>query len=221
MKKRVAIEIAAVVLISIGRPLLDALGAAAWVVNRSNLPFAYFHLTECIKGVYIAGVVAFVIWLKQESWTELGIQRLRWRIDLGLGVLVSVLFFLFRVPFAVLFTILHVPEKSNPFQSPSSSAEYLWIVMSAIIVGFSEELLTRGYLISRLERLFGQWQTLLISSLIFALWHVFRGFEELTYAFIGGLIFGFTFIKSRRLWPVIIAHAINNAAADFVSLGRS
>lgn len=217
------LELVSVVLITIGRPLLNAVGVAVWHVRTPTLPFGYFHFTECVRGMYLVGIIIFLVWLKRESWTQLGILRPRWGADLGIGILIMLLSYLLRIPFAFLFTVLgfnHGAESFNPFQNPSSNSEYVWIIVSAVIVGFAEELLTRGYLISRLGQLFDRWNCILISSLVFAVWHMAKGLEDFASALILGLIFGWTFTKTHRLWPVVVAHSINNVLADFVSLGK-
>jgi membrane protease YdiL (CAAX protease family) len=100
----------------------------------------------------------------------------------------------------------------KPFMAPSNAAETLWVCATSVVVGFSEELLTRGYLISRLLRLYGPVKSVAFSALVFSAWHIPLPFS-VAHTFIWGLVYGFVFIKIRRLMPLAIAHAVNNMIA--------
>jgi len=97
-----------------------------------------------------------------------------------------------------------------PFISPSTTAETLWLCVTALVVGFGEEILVRGYLISRLLRLFGPVMSVLYSSVVFSAWHTSAGLFTVAHTFIWGLVYGWTFTKIRRLYPLTLAHATNN-----------
>jgi membrane protease YdiL (CAAX protease family) len=191
-----------------------------WFGSSPTRPLGYFYFTDCVRALYIGGLVLFIVSLKQESWAELGLSTPRWGKDIIIGLATVFITALFWAPFIILFNKLRAPylrEIADPVQSPSSIAEYLWIFTSAIMVGFAEELLTRGYLISRFLRLFAPWKSIVLSSLVFSAWHISKGIFGVTHTFIWGLVYGFTFFKTHRLWPVAIAHAINNIVGDFVS----
>jgi membrane protease YdiL (CAAX protease family) len=84
----------------------------------------------------------------------------------------------------------------------------------AISVGLAEELVSRGYLIPRLERLLRRtWAAVLISAVVFAMCHWSRGIFSVWNAFLVGLVYGVAFAWSRRLWPVVIAHSVYDFSA--------
>lgn len=96
-------------------------------------------------------------------------------------------------------------------ESPAMFA--LWVVGVAIFAaGFGEEVLYRGFLMDRLERLPGlrrrSGAVLVIQALLFSLPHAYQGWGGMAVTACVGLLLGY--IRNRcggNLWAVIIAHA--------------
>lgn len=88
----------------------------------------------------------------------------------------------------------------------------LWIVGVAILAaGIGEELLWRGFLMDRLERLAGLrgriWLVLIIQAALFGLPHSYQGIGGMILTAMVGLLLGWVRIMHRgNLWAVIIAH---------------
>jgi membrane protease YdiL (CAAX protease family) len=84
-------------------------------------------------------------------------------------------------------------------------------LLLAVMAGVGEELLFRGYLITRLEKLgIGAWGSILISALIFGLVH-WPGYGlplALSKAVWFGIPTGIAFWYRRNLGPLIVAHAL-------------
>lgn len=90
----------------------------------------------------------------------------------------------------------------------------------SIQVGIAEELLFRGYVITRLERLgLGAWPCILISALIFGLVHApgYQLIASISKAIWFGIPTGAYFYYRRNLGPLIIAHGLMDFLA-FVAL---
>jgi membrane protease YdiL (CAAX protease family) len=85
-----------------------------------------------------------------------------------------------------------------------------------------EEFFYRGYLMNRLSNWLGNSKGLFWSSFIFGVGHITsrvadHGFGVIDralitggQAFLGGLIFGFIFLKARNIWPGAILHVSTN-----------
>jgi membrane protease YdiL (CAAX protease family) len=75
-----------------------------------------------------------------------------------------------------------------------------------------EDLITRGYLMNRLQQIaFPGWAQAVISALLFALYHTVWGFNIFSFVFsvVYGLILSGLFLWGKRsLTPVILAHAL-------------
>jgi uncharacterized protein len=85
----------------------------------------------------------------------------------------------------------------------------LFLVFGTVLLSaFYEELIFRGYILNNLMDSFPKWLALLISSLLFMIFHwTSSGFFPLLNVFIMGLIPGLNYIYTRNLWFPICFHA--------------
>ena len=97
----------------------------------------------------------------------------------------------------------------------SSSALILTFISICILTPISEELLFRGYILDSINRIHGKWPAILLSSLLFGLFH----FDPyiIGMAAIGGVIYGWIRIRTGSLIPGIVAHAMWNTMALIVT----
>ncbi len=91
---------------------------------------------------------------------------------------------------------------------PVRAWQFALVVAGTLAVGFTEELVWRGYLLTRLEELTAStWQALTLTSLLFGLAHLYQGIGGPIHAAAFGLVCGGGFVVTRRLGPVALAHA--------------
>jgi membrane protease YdiL (CAAX protease family) len=82
-------------------------------------------------------------------------------------------------------------------------------VLIAVTAGVTEEIVVRGYAQTRLEQL--RAPTAVILLLPTALWgvlHVYQGLGAALTIFGLGLMYAWYFNRTRRLWPLILAHIL-------------
>jgi uncharacterized protein len=78
---------------------------------------------------------------------------------------------------------------------------------SAVLISFSEELIFRGYILNNLLGSFSKWIALLISAILFMIFHwTSLGFFSLANSLVLGLILGLNYIYTRNLWFSICFH---------------
>jgi membrane protease YdiL (CAAX protease family) len=100
---------------------------------------------------------------------------------------------------------------SQHYALPSGAAAWSFIGVTAIVNGFTEELIVRGYLITRLSGLMSsRAAAVLISSALFGAYHMYYGWFPALHITMTGIVMGTYFTASRRLWPVIIAHMLGD-----------
>ena len=90
-----------------------------------------------------------------------------------------------------------------------------WIGVTSITAGIGEEIYFRGFITKRLAR----WNIVVlvfVQAIAFAIWHVAP--QMLLHTFLFGLLFGFSFIKTQRLFPLIIAHILVDMAGGIMML---
>jgi membrane protease YdiL (CAAX protease family) len=84
----------------------------------------------------------------------------------------------------------------------------LWVAVS-FTAGFCEEVAFRGYLMTRLRLLLGTKSWIVptaISAVVFGSCHAYQGPAGFIVITVYGLMFSLLFIRTRTLWPLIIAH---------------
>ena len=93
---------------------------------------------------------------------------------------------------------------------------WLDLMVGLFAVALSEELVFRKLALRWLERA-GRTpiQIILLSALLFSLMHWGSGPGRLLYVFVVGLFYMAAYMRLRRLWPLILAHWIE----DFAALG--
>lgn len=102
-----------------------------------------------------------------------------------------------------------VKPRENAFEGvPGALPLTLDLITYALIPALVEELVFRGWILGSL-RPFGERRALLLSALIFGLMHM--NLTQAPFAFMLGLLFGFIFLRTGRLWPGMAVHFLNNA----------
>jgi membrane protease YdiL (CAAX protease family) len=181
-------------------------------------------------GLIISLVLLWVAsWLRGANWGYFGVERPEkwWRVILViLGVSLAVFLV---VRFAINPIINVVPNFEPPdlsrFNYITGNLPNLIIqlVNVWITAAFLEELLFRGYLMTRLTDLQGKqtklaWTIALIgSAIIFGLVHFEQGLAGMIKISVIGLVFGIGYLSGKKnLWPLVIAHGIIDSI-DMVS----
>jgi membrane protease YdiL (CAAX protease family) len=87
------------------------------------------------------------------------------------------------------------------------------IILLTLINPFFEELLEAGYFIHSL-RGHGMWPVVLATSIFRGILHLYQGIDGATAIFAGGVLIGIAYWRWRQLWPLVIAHCLD----DFLGL---
>src|SRR5262249_29657859 len=157
-----------------------------------------------VTNICTCYVVLYLIYRSGQGWTAFGLSRPQWG-----DVLVGLLFFLIAGT-QWMVTIQLLPRDAvlaNPWSRPDTGIDWALLLVAMATVGFSEELVTRAYFITRLEYLLGsRFLAVVVSAGLFAACHIYYGPWGLVDPLLHGLIFGLLFALTRRLWPLVLAH---------------
>lgn len=191
-----------------GHTVISPLRQLGYVAQMAQMTIPLLYIFRINKGV----------------WSDIGLSKPRWS-DLPWGIL---LLFLGWIAYYGVFTLIYklLPNAAEwarqytiqvPRGGPKSFADYLAILAASLSVGFGEELFFRSYMISRWTKISRSApQALAVATLLFAINHAYEGLSGVLSAAILGVVYAFAFLKLRRLWPLVLAHAIT----DFISLSR-
>lgn len=101
---------------------------------------------------------------------------------------------------------------------PSTLDDAWWEIIVLLIWSaanaFSEEIVVVMWLITRLQQLrIPPWVALLLSAVLRGSYHLYQGWSAGLGNIIMGLIFSAYYLKTRRVWPLILGHFLIDAVA--------
>jgi CAAX protease family protein len=182
---------------------------------------SYFDVIDLgLNATFVVQLLAwgalglYLLWRSGLRLTQIGLGRFGWRADLGGGVGLAALIGLPGLALYLAARTLHL----NASVIPSSLGDTWWRVPMLLLVafanGWAEEIIVVGYLLTRLEQLgVGTRAALVWSSLLRGAYHLYQGFGAGLGNVAMGLVFGYAWHRTGRLWPLVIAHGIIDAVA--------
>ncbi len=88
------------------------------------------------------------------------------------------------------------------------------LLLNALQDGVAEEVVVCAYVLVRLTQLgWGAPWAVLASAVLRGSYHLYQGFGGFVGNAIMGVIFGLWFLRTRRVWPLIIAHSVIDAVS--------
>ena len=106
----------------------------------------------------------------------------------------------------------------NRFVVPVPPLGHWWtvpvLVLNAIEAGVLEETIVAAYLITRLRQLeLSPAAAVAVSALLRGAYHLYQGWGGFLGNLAMGVLFGFVFVRTRRAWPLIVAHVLLDVSA--------
>lgn len=197
-----------------------ALSEQSAAMNVSRTPDRpWLDLAYQLAGIGLALVpVLLALWLLDRDPGDgrrlLGLDARRPRFDSGAGVALALVIGLPGLGLYVLARQLGL----SVAVLPANLADVWWavpvLVLAALQNAIVEEVIVVGYLVTRLREL--GWRVaavVAVSATLRGSYHLYQGFG----AFIGnavmGVVFALVFLRTRRVLPLIIAHAVIDIVA--------
>jgi len=101
--------------------------------------------------------------------------------------------------------------------TPIVSNWLLEILQQFLWIGFPEEIVNRGYLLTRLKESWGSTPALLISAVLFGVGHLALGdLPKAIQAGLTGLLYGWAFLKTESVYTSSLAHILQNLLGSTV-----
>ena len=207
------LELGLVLLLAFSPGVLGLLLMALGPENSSQvedqlLPSLVSLIFEVFLSFIPVLVIGYLLTRNREGWAGIGLTRFR-AGDLGMGAILWVASFVLVLVLAQLFQYFGQREVDFLPEGLPLWFRAVEAVMIAVTAGVTEEIVVRGYAQTRLEQL--RAPTAVILLLPTALWgvlHVYQGPGAALTIFGLGLMYAWYFQRTRRLWPLILAHTL-------------
>jgi membrane protease YdiL (CAAX protease family) len=173
-----------------------------------------FQLVNVGLGVVPALLALHLLSRDRIPPRRIGIDRTRPRSDLLRGMLLAAVI---GIPGLLLYLAAHALGLSATIV-PSALPDVWWrvpvLVLSAVMNSVLEEVVVVGYLLTRLRQLGrGPAAAIGIAALLRGAYHLYQGFGGFVGNTVMGVVFGWFFLRTGRVLPLIIAHALLDVVA--------
>lgn len=230
-QRDIALEISVVLLVAVVPDLFNSFASLAWSGQASPPSPSYMALSLVVRSLQVVAPVLLLVRYRNGDWAELGLQRPRILRDglLGTGVLFASLVAVYACFYPAYYGLYFVlgPDaaawlysedgesaRRAAMEAPTAWNLFLLFPLMSLANGFAEELVVRGHLLPNFERLTGSsLAALLITTASFAGYHAYQGPYGVLSTGVIGLVYGAVFLATRRLWPLVLAHAATDLLA--------
>jgi membrane protease YdiL (CAAX protease family) len=205
-------------LVSLAEAVLLGLSGQKVALNRKLSPIDLINLALNLASVFqlvawgLLGL--YLLWRSGFGPNRIGLGRFRWHPDLlgGLGLAAMI-----GVPGLGLYMAGRALGIGVAVV-PSELGDTWWripvLLGVAFANGWAEEIIVVAFLLTRLRQLgISPVTALVVSSLLRAAYHLYQGFGAGLGNLAMGLVFGYVWQRTGRLWPLIVAHGLIDAVA--------
>jgi len=169
---------------------------------------------EALVGILAFEVVqsAFLVWfLRIRGWTleKLGLHC-TWRATAWGVVLLVMTYILTLGAQALAQSILPLDHARALAHYPTAgrSLSMELVFFTSTVNGIFEEVFVAGYIITVLRERRGVWIAINVSTVVRMLYHLYQGPIGIITIVPLGLLYGYTYARTRQLWPLIVAHVL-------------
>jgi membrane protease YdiL (CAAX protease family) len=156
----------------------------------------------------------YLLWRSGFGPSRIGLGRLRRRGDVLGGVGLAALVGLPGLGLYIAARLAGI----NASVVPAAPTDTWWripvLIATAFANGWAEEVIVVAYLLTRLRQLgMSPSRALVWSSVLRGTYHLYQGFGAGLGNLAMGLIFGYVWRRTGRLWPLVIAHGVIDTVA--------
>jgi uncharacterized protein len=186
-------------------------------LNPSQSPRPYLDLTYQLLGIFFALVpvlLALHLLNRTRSVGSLGLDLRRPGFDLGSGVVLALIIGVPGLGLVWMASQLGINANIVPAALPGLWWSVPVLILAAVQNAVLEEVVVVGYLVTRLRSL--GWRlpwVVVVSSVLRGSYHLYQGFGAFLGNAVMGVVFALFFIRTGRVWPLIIAHTLLDVVA--------
>jgi membrane protease YdiL (CAAX protease family) len=187
-------------------------GVTVASVNQSTVLAR--QIAGVVFGLAPVWLVLYLVRRNGEGAGAIGLDLAEPRGDLAKGLLLFVVVGIGGIGVYLASVALGV----NRFVVPVPPLGHWWTVpvllLRAAEAALLEEIIVVAYLVTRLQQLrVSPPAAVGASALLRGTYHLYQGFGGFTGNLVMGLLFGLVFVRTRRAWPLVIAHFLLDVGA--------
>jgi membrane protease YdiL (CAAX protease family) len=196
-----------------------AIGVTLGILGLGHLPsWAELVMYLVVFGAMVVAVLAMIL-VSQRPLATIGWRSGSIALDTGLGV-ASAICIIGLLMVLTAFLAVFAPEFLKEMSQAQKNIEAMFPRMHPVLLvlllgacpAFAEEIIFRGFLLTRLHAWVRSWPAVVIvGSLLFALVHVYQGFSAVVLIFLLGIVLGGLFVWRRSLLPSMVLHLLFNS----------
>ena len=203
-------------ILSLARKLTSTQGLAGSVttINQPLAKTPWLDLVSQLASISLALVpVLLALYFLRMDSIKIGLIPVKrdWIIGISLPLIIG-------IPGIALYAVaLNLGLTSRIV--PSSLGDYWWtpvvLLLAALRSGLQEEIIAVAFFAKKLKIIRPEItiiSVIILSSLFRASYHLYQGFSAFIGNFVMGLVFGYLFMRTGRVAPLVIAHTIMNTA---------
>ena len=171
-------------------------------------------IARFLQPLTVLSILTLVLWRNGETWHSLGLRKPPTWSGLAVQVIVAL-----AVVFGSIYLVrnLIVDPLRLRYFTMSDVRDVTTLIPALfyrVAAGFYEELVFRGFIPSRLAKIFGggtvAWQgAVVLSAVLFGFLHFALGPASMVLTFFGGILLGELYLLAgRNLWIVVIVHSV-------------
>lgn len=163
-------------------------------------------ILQNLTGTMATVSLVLIYWvaIQKNSFRSIGFMLDKgWLKEIILGLSMGIVLLGLTFVFLLLIGQIHI---ENIKRAPGTLLKYL---VMFLLVGFNEELLTRGYLLGAMRKLVNKYIALVLVAVLFSLMHIFNdnfSFIPFLNIILAGILLGVVYIYTGRLWFAIALH---------------
>ncbi|MEH3137373.1 MAG: CPBP family intramembrane metalloprotease [Mycolicibacterium neoaurum] len=197
---------------------LLGLGGQTVTLNERRSPFDLIDLglnIASLAQLMAWGALAlYLLWRSGSGPASIGLGKFRIRPDLTGGLGLAALIGLPGLALYIGARLLGLSAAVEPAEINDTWWRIPLLLAIAFANGWAEEIVVVAFLITRLRQLrITPAVALVISALLRGTYHLYQGYSAGLGNIVMGLVFGYVWLRTGRLWPLIVAHGLIDAVA--------
>ncbi|SDE95213.1 CAAX protease self-immunity [Mycolicibacterium neoaurum] len=187
-------------------------------LNERRSPFDLIDLglnIASLTQLMAWGALAlYLLWRSGSGPASIGLGKFRIRPDLTRGLGLAALIGLPGLALYIGARLLSLSAAVEPAEINDTWWRIPLLLAIAFANGWAEEIVVVAFLITRLRQLrITPAVALVISALLRGTYHLYQGYSAGLGNIVMGLVFGYVWLRTGRLWPLIVAHGLIDAVA--------